>query len=113
MIKKHFKSVNEEEVTKANSTRTTIRWLITKQDGSEKFSTRRFEIKPGGEVGLHTHPEDHHIYILQGKGQFIAGEDKVHDGVAGDTFYIPPNQPHRIVNNGKEVLSFICVIPYI
>ena len=47
MIKKHYTEVPEEEVTMANSIKTTIRWLITKEDGAKRYTTRRFEIQPG------------------------------------------------------------------
>ncbi|GAI62378.1 unnamed protein product, partial [marine sediment metagenome] len=42
-LKKNYKEVKEEVVTKANSTKTTIRWLITKDDGALGYATRRFE----------------------------------------------------------------------
>jgi quercetin dioxygenase-like cupin family protein len=113
MIKKHYTDVTEEEVTKANSTKTTIRWLITDKDGSQRFSTRRFEIQPGGQIGVHDHVQDHHVYILEGEGQFIGGKGKTFPAKKGDTIYIPPNSPHGILNNGSEALIFICVIPYL
>ena len=111
MIKKHYKDVKEEIVTKANSTKTTIRWLITKQDGSPKFSTRRFEIQPGGQIGVHNHPEDHHFYILEGQGKFLDDEGKAINVKPGDSVYMPSNQPHGVINEANTTLIFICVIP--
>ena len=113
MIKKHYTDVEEEIVTKANSTKTTIRWLITDKDGSNRFSTRRFEIQPGGQVGIHNHAEDHHVYILQGEGEFIDDKGTTLKAKKGDVVYIPPNNPHGILNNGSESLIFICIIPYL
>ncbi len=113
MIKKNYKEVKEEVVTKANSTKTTIRWLITKDDGALGYATRRFEIQPGGQVGIHSHPEDHHVYILHGKSQFIDGQGTILNVNDGDSIYIPPNEPHGIINNGTETLAFICIIPYL
>jgi quercetin dioxygenase-like cupin family protein len=113
MIKKHFTDVKEEIITKANSSKTTIRWLITKDDGSQRFSSRRFEIKPGGQVGVHKHPEDHHVYVLSGTALFTNGKDTKFEAHVGDVIYIPPNEPHGIITVGSETFAFICIIPYL
>ena len=112
MIIKHYSEVNEEIVTKANSTDTTIRWLITKDDGPTNFATRRFEINPGGEVGLHAHQEDHHVYVLEGNAFFFDDQENQYKVKEGDVIYIPPNEPHGIKNVGNETFTFICIIPY-
>ena len=113
MIKKNYEDVNEEVVTKAQSTKTTIRWLITKDDGPTSFATRRFEIKPRGQVGIHGHSEDHHVYVLNGKAQFIDAQNNKIEVHKGDVVYIPPNESHGIINDGNENFIFICVIPYL
>ncbi len=113
MIRKNYKDVTEEVVTKAQSTNTTIRWLITKDDGPTRFATRRFEIKPGGQVGLHGHPEDHHVFVLNGTAQFFDAQNNKIEVNEGDVVYIPPNESHAIINNGSESFIFICVIPYL
>lgn len=112
MIKKNYNDIKEEVVTKAQSIKTTIRWLITKDDGPTSFATRRFEIKPGGQIGLHAHSEDHHIYVLQGKAQLIDAQNNKIIAKKGDVIYIPPNEPHGIINNNDDTFIFICVIPY-
>jgi len=110
---KHLGDVKEEIVAKANSTKTTVRWLITKDDGAKGFATRRFEIQPGGQVGLHDHAEDHQIYVLQGKSQLIDEKGNKVELKKGDAIYIPPNEKHGFQNNGDEPFMFICVIPYL
>ncbi|MFX0070796.1 MAG: cupin domain-containing protein [Candidatus Hermodarchaeota archaeon] len=113
MIVKHYSKVKEEIVTKANSIKTTIRWLITKDDAPTRFATRRFEIKPGGEVGLHDHEEDHHVYVLEGSALFLDNKGNEFKVNKDDVVYIPSNEPHKIINNGNETFTFICVIPYL
>jgi quercetin dioxygenase-like cupin family protein len=113
MIKKNYVDVKEEIVTKANSTKTTVRWLITKEDGARHFATRRFEIDSGGQVGLHNHQEDHHVYVLQGHALFIDDQGNQEEVSEGDVIYIPPNQSHAIINENKEKFIFICIIPYL
>jgi len=112
MIKRNFKDVKEEVVTKAHSTETTVRWLITREDGPTSFATRRFEIESGGQIGLHEHFEDHHIYIIQGKAQFIDAQNNKIIAKEGDAIYIPPNEFHGIINISDNTFIFICVIPY-
>ncbi len=113
MIKKNIKDVKKEIIIKANATKTTIQWLITKEDGAKNFATRRIEFQPGGQIGLHDHPEEHHIYILQGQGQFVDEQGNIMEVKQGEVIYVPPNHPHGVVNNGNEALAFICVIPYL
>ncbi len=110
---KHYTDIPEEAVTKANSIKTTIRWLITKEDGSTRYATRRFEIQPGGEIGIHYHSEEHHIYILEGKCHLIDGNGKKILIRKGDVIYIPSNEKHGYINESSERVAFLCIIPYL
>ncbi|MHA1205139.1 MAG: cupin domain-containing protein [Candidatus Heimdallarchaeum aukensis] len=112
MIKKHYDQVEKLDVTDYGSTGTTIRWLITKEDGAPRFTMRRFEIEPNGQIGMHSHPQEHEIYILQGTG--IVYNDKEEFNVkAHDVLFVPPDEPHGYKNTGNENFTFICVIPYL
>ncbi|MBD3212573.1 MAG: cupin domain-containing protein [Candidatus Lokiarchaeota archaeon] len=111
MIKKKIDDVENEVVTKANSTQTTVRWLITKDDGPTHFATRRFEIQPGGEVGLHQHTEEHHIYVLEGEAGFYNKDGFKFAAKRDEVIFIPPNEPHSIKNDSDKIFSFICIIP--
>ncbi|MGV9198178.1 MAG: cupin domain-containing protein [Promethearchaeia archaeon] len=113
MIKKNFRDVEEEIVTKADSTKTTIRWLITKNDGAPRFTMRRFKILPGGQIGMHSHPEEHEIYILEGQGKVINKKNKIIEVSQGDVLYVPPEEPHGYRNDGNHPFIFLCVIPYL
>jgi quercetin dioxygenase-like cupin family protein len=111
MLKKNYSDVAEEKVTTAGSTKTTIRWLVTEKDGALRYAMRRFEIKPGGNIGLHNHPEEHEIYVLSGKARIF--NDKGFETIAGpgDVLFVPPNEKHGYENLGKEIFTFLCVIP--
>ena len=113
MIKKSYKDVKKEKVTKANSTKTSVRWLITEDDGPTHFATRRFEIEPNGQIGVHNHKEEHHIYVLDGQAEFINGIGNSIIAVKDDIIYIPPNEDHGIKNNNNKPFVFICIIPYL
>ena len=113
MKKLHYTDVDEIAVTDYGSTDTSIRWLITKEkDGAPRFSIRRFEMKPGGQIGMHSHPQEHEIYILSGKGEIFSNNEK-HEIKENDVLYVPPDEEHGYKNTGEENLVFLCVIPYL
>lgn len=113
MIKKSIEKVEEEVVTKANSTKTTVRWLVNEDDGPTHFATRRFVIESGGEVGLHQHPEEHHVYVLNGEAEFLSKDGLKFKVKKDEVIYIPPNEIHSIKNQNNEPFIFICIIPYL
>lgn len=91
-----------------------VRWLIDDEhDGAKHFAMRRFEIKPQTKVPIHSHPQDHEIYILSGRGKFFndSGKDKIVEN--GDVVYISPDEKHGIENVGREDFIFLCLVPYL
>lgn len=113
MIKKRYQEVQEEKVTKANSTGTIVRWMLTKEDGPTHFATRRFEIAVGGQIGVHNHQEEHHIYVLSGEAEFMDGQGNQICTEKGDFLYISPNEEHGIKNVSEKPFVFLCMIPYL
>lgn len=116
MLKKHYEEVENKPAVLMDGSpvkNVYIRWLVDKNDGARNFAMRRIEIKPGGKVPLHRHPEDHEIFILQGKGKLINGEGQEELANEGDVFYIPPSEKHAMENLGENDFAFICVIPYL
>jgi quercetin dioxygenase-like cupin family protein len=87
-----------------------IRWLISKEDGAENFAMRMFELQPGGHTPLHTHPQEHEVFILEGQGTFIF-EGQQHPIKAEYVVFVPPNKEHRFMNTGDSVLRMLCIIP--
>jgi len=72
---------------------------------------RYFEISPGNATSLGSHPWEHEIFIVKGKG-IVKGSAEEHTLTAGDAVYIPPpNEYHQFINNDKVTFRFICVIP--
>jgi len=59
------------------------------------------EIPPGGQSGLHQHTFEAVAYVLEGKGREVIGDQTI-DWEVGDTFYLPPNVPHRHINRDTE-----------
>ena len=117
MRKKNYKQVENKPAVLSDGTPVKdvyVRWLIDDEhDGAKNFAMRRFEIKPKTEVPLHSHPQDHEIYILSGKGKFYndSGTEEIVEN--GDVIYISPNEKHGIANLGKKDFIFLCSVPYL
>ena len=107
----HYTDVELEKVTEEGAEQVMIRWLITEKDGAKRFAMRLFEIQPGGYTPLHQHDWEHEVFILEGTG-VVKGKDKEEPFKPWDIFFIPPMEWHQFVNNGKDTLRFLCLIPY-
>ncbi len=87
-----------------------IRWLISREDGAEKFAMRMFEIQPGGHTPLHTHPHEHEVFIVQGRGTFIC-EGQEYEFGPEHVIFVPGGLEHCFKNTGDSILRFLCLIP--
>jgi quercetin dioxygenase-like cupin family protein len=66
------------------------------------------EMQPGSSFPLHTHPGDHVLYALSGRGTVtIDGELKHFQ--AGTTFYIEAQYPHNVGTYGRDTEPFVIV----
>ncbi len=83
---------------------------ITADDGAPNFCMRVFEVEPGSSTPSHSHPWEHEVFVLSGRGVVVSekGETQI---ARGSVVFIAPEEHHCFVNNGDEVLRFICVIP--
>ena len=105
-----YSSVKDEEVNEEGAVGVRVRWLIDRRLGADKFAMRMFEFQPGGHTALHSHPWEHEVYVLEGRGVVLAG-GKRHEVQAGTVVYIPPNEPHQFRNDGDTTLRMLCMIP--
>ena len=106
----NYKEREQKDVEMAGSQKVTVRWLVGRQTGAKTYAMRIFEIAPGGFIPLHTHEEEHQIFVLKGKAK-IEG-DKPGVAKKDDVVFVPSNEPHGYDNKeGTEIFRFICVIP--
>lgn len=111
MLVRSVNSVKKESVTNYGSIGTTIQWLISKEQGAPRFAMRLFTLEQKAIIGIHSHPEEHEIFIINGECDLIA-EDGTRTVVkTNEVIYMPPGEPHGYENVGSEELRFICVIP--
>ena len=106
----HYDSIEAKDV-QSGSSKVKVRWLITKEMGAEHFAMRLFELESGGYTPLHVHDWEHEVFILEGEGLVVAGdEEKLFR--SGDVVFISPNERHQFRNIGKEVVKILCLIPH-
>ncbi len=107
----NYKEREECEVTMPGSRKVIMRWLVGKMTGATTYSMRRFEIRPGGIIPLHTHVEEHQIFVLRGQAKAL-GFPEGTIAKKDDVVFIPSGVEHGYDNTkGKETFIFICVIP--
>ncbi len=107
----HYTEIPAEIPNEKDAKYTTVRWMISKNDGAEHFAMRLFEMKPSGYSPLHQHDWEHEVFIVKGSGEL---RDKTNNRPfkQGDVIFVKPMEWHQFANTGKDVLQFICVIPY-
>lgn len=103
--------VELEDVTDEGATGVKIRWVITEDDGAPNFAMRVFEIEKGGHTPYHSHPHEHEVYILEGKG-VLKFEDGKYPFEEGYVIFVDPKKRHGFYNTGNSTLKFICIIPH-
>ncbi|MHA2118983.1 MAG: cupin domain-containing protein [Candidatus Thorarchaeota archaeon] len=107
----NYKEREECEIPLPGATKTTMRWLIGRRTGAKTYAMRYFEMQPGGKIPLHSHNEEHEIFVLRGEAK-VLGECDVDVVKKDDVVFIPADHPHGYDNtDGEAVFSFICVIP--
>ena len=108
----HYAEVEAAAVTESGAEGVRVRWLIAEQDGAPNFYMRRFELEPGGQTPHHTHPWEHEVYVLEGKGT-VFGPDGAEAFRPGDVVYVPPGEEHHFEANRGRPAAFLCLVPRI
>jgi len=80
--------------------------LMLKREDIAGFSSRILRIEPGGHTALHGHEREHVVVVLRGRCRAETGTD-VADVGEGCIVSIPPGEPHRFSNPGKERLALL------
>ncbi|MBM3477036.1 MAG: cupin domain-containing protein [Armatimonadetes bacterium] len=109
-MRKHRAADVEAIEVEAGATGVRIQWMLDESSGAPTFSMRRFEIDPGGHTPLHTHPWEHEVYILSGRGVVVAGEEEV-ALASGDAVLVAPDERHQFRAADDEPLTLLCLVP--
>jgi len=105
-----WKDVEGKAVTEAGAGGVTIRVLMGDNVGALNFTLRHFEVAPGGHTPYHTHPWEHEVFVLSGKGKVMRKDGETEVG-PGSFVFVPPDEEHAFANAGSEAFSFLCAIP--
>ena len=90
----------------------TMRVVAGTAEGAPTFVMRVFEVQPGSATPLHTHPWEHEVFVLAGKGVARSG-GKETALAEGDAVTVLPNEQHSFLNAGKDMFRMICVVPLV
>lgn len=87
-----------------------VQILVGKNCSAPNFVMRQFTVDPGGYTPKHFHDYEHEVFVLEGTGQVLDGDDWK-DLNPGDVVYVSPNDIHQFKNPGSSALKFLCLIP--
>lgn len=106
----HHSDVELKPVDMEGAANTKVRQLLGTNVAAANFAMRMFEIGPGGHTPRHQHDYEHEIYVLEGEGVVIEG-DQQHTLKSGDVVYVHPNDIHQFRNTGGATMKMLCLIP--
>lgn len=88
-----------------------VRWLVAKEQGSQKFALRVWTVDAKGFLPMHKHKYEEAVLILNGSFKVTINNTTKILG-PDDYFYTAPYEPHSMENLSEEEGKFICVISY-
>ncbi|MFQ5679006.1 MAG: cupin domain-containing protein [Gemmatimonadota bacterium] len=90
--------------------RETTRQILIGPGEAPNFAMRRFLMRPGGGMPLHTNAVEHEQYVLRGRATIEIGDELVRVR-EGDVVLIPAGVPHSYRAEGEEPFEFLCIVP--
>ena len=106
----HFEDAEQAAVPMDGAVGCQMRRLLGPEDGTPTFAMRQFEVAPGGHTPRHSHPYEHEVFVLEGEGVVVEGEQE-HPLAAGDVIFVVPDEIHQFRNTGPQPLKFLCLVP--
>jgi quercetin dioxygenase-like cupin family protein len=107
MIIRNYEDVEAVELMEGVKKRV----VIGDKEGAPNFIMRIFELQPGASSPFHIHPWEHEVFILKGVAAVKGNTDDEAQVKEGDTIFIPPDEKHSLINKGKGIFRFMCLIP--
>jgi quercetin dioxygenase-like cupin family protein len=81
-------------------------------EGAPTFVMRVFEIESGSATPHHTHPWEHEVFVVEGRGTLKSG-DTEKPLQQGDVVMVLPGEPHSFANTNDGLFTVICVVPLV
>lgn len=76
----------------------------------QQLSVTVFSLQPDAVVPEHAHPNDEFGYVIDGALRVWSGSD-VYDVVAGGSFFVARDEPHRAVASARGCQLLECYAP--
>ncbi len=106
----NYQDVDMKEVEMEGADGCRVRQLVGQSDQAPNFAMRQFEVAPGGHTPKHFHDYEHEVFVLEGEGVVLDG-DQEQPLSSGDVVYVAPNDVHQFRNTGDSPMRFLCLIP--
>ena len=106
----NYQDIDLKEVEMEGATGCGVRQLVGQMDQAPNFAMRQFEVAPGGHTPKHFHDYEHEVFVLEGEGVVVDG-DQEQPLSSGDVIYVAPNDVHQFRNTGDRPMRFLCLIP--
>ena len=106
----NYQDVDMKEVEMEGADGCRVRQLVGQMDQAPNFAMRQFEVAPGGHTPKHFHDYEHEVFVLEGEGVVVDG-DQEQPLSSGDVVYVAPNDVHQFRNTGDSPMRFLCLIP--
>ncbi len=90
----------------------TMRVVAGPAEKAPTFVMRVFEIQSGSSTPLHSHPWEHEVFVLAGKG-ILRSEGRETPLMEGDVIVVLPNEQHSFLGIGRDTFRLICVVPLV
>ena len=104
---KHMKDLPLEKLPVGEETYKQV--LISETEGPH-FAMRRFVIKAGGFMPLHSNSVEHEQFCIGGAAEVIIGDETL-KVQKNDVVFIPANVPHSYRTVSDAPFEFLCMIP--
>jgi quercetin dioxygenase-like cupin family protein len=102
-------SAEVEALSVAVGTGASTQVLLGANDGMPNFAMRKFSMKEGGGMPLHTNAVEHEQYVLRGRARIRIGNTD-HEVGPEDVLYIPAGVPHSYTVLAGP-FEFLCMVP--
>jgi quercetin dioxygenase-like cupin family protein len=106
----NYQDVDMKEVEMEGANGCRVRQLVGQVDQAPNFAMRQFEVAPGGHTPKHFHDYEHEVFVLEGEGVVVDGNQE-QPLSSGDVVYVAPNDVHQFRNTGDSPMRFLCLIP--
>lgn len=111
MLIKHLREIPAVTPAMAGAEGVSLQWIFNQKDGAGRYAMRLFEVKPGGLIPLHEHPDmEHEIFVVAGEAEILMPDHSCRVKQY-DALFVKPGERHGFRNDTAQPFQFICVIP--